>query len=686
MKSRLIFTRADAFLRRAILASLVALIAVAGFLTSDAASSNPPDFLTYQGYLADGSGLALAQDTPVNYNVVFRIYDSQSGGTLLWAEVQTVTVDKGYFSTVLGEGAVNASEPRPPLSAVFTNASASDRFLDMTVTIGGSSLNIAPRLRFLPSPYAFLARHATALTSPTGSPLVTTEGGVINFNGTVSNAGAIANSATTATSANVANTIVQRDASGNFAANHIFVGVGLSGPSVNAGHLHAGTYSPTHPQGAHLEWNHSNGGGETWILNQRGGGAGGIAFGEVDGLRSITERMRIRHDGRVGIGSNNPDAYLTVVSSGQTGGNNTAVFIANGINSGRFASHLHYGATGDVYWRSADGAGKVVLQDTGGNVGIGTANPLARLDVAGMGQFAGAQIGAGAAYGFYGDGGNIALRTFAGGGTYFQTLGGARTDMLIDPAGNVVIGSNPGPQGARLAVLEGFYHNGIYGAYINVGGAGGAVVHGEHLISIYAQHSMWVGNTVIVSSDERIKNIQGRSNSASDLETLLDIEITDYQYKDQISNGDSFHKKVIAQQVEEVFPQAITMQTNVIPDIFETGAFQDGWVSLSTDLKVGDRVRLIGEKDKDTVCEVLEIGEDSFRVSFETQGDQIFVYGREVDDFRVVDYDAISMLNVSATQELAEKVRVLEAKAARVDALEKELADLKKLVGQLTSN
>ena len=30
----------------------------------------------------------------------------------------------------------------------------------------------------------------------------------------------------------------------------------------------------------------------------------------------------------------------------------------------------------------------------------------------------------------------------------------------------------------------------------------------------------------------------------------------------------------------------------------------------------------------------------------------MFVYGREVDDFRTVDYDALTMLNVSATQQL----------------------------------
>ena len=36
---------------------------------------------------------------------------------------------------------------------------------------------------------------------------------------------------------------------------------------------------------------------------------------------------------------------------------------------------------------------------------------------------------------------------------------------------------------------------------------------------------------------------------------------------------------------------------------------------------------------------------------------EVFVYGREVDDFRTVDYEAISMLNVSATQELFKMIQ-----------------------------
>src|SRR5687768_5095175 len=62
-----------------------------------AANSSPPDRMTYQGFLVDANGTALGTDAPKNYDVIFKIYDSQSGGNLEWAEFQTVSVTKGYF-------------------------------------------------------------------------------------------------------------------------------------------------------------------------------------------------------------------------------------------------------------------------------------------------------------------------------------------------------------------------------------------------------------------------------------------------------------------------------------------------------------------------------------------------------------------------------------------------------------
>jgi hypothetical protein len=49
----------------------------------------------------------------------------------------------------------------------------------------------------------------------------------------------------------------------------------------------------THDQGAYLEWNKDNGGGKTYLLNQRGLGAGGFVVGEVTTANTISERLTI---------------------------------------------------------------------------------------------------------------------------------------------------------------------------------------------------------------------------------------------------------------------------------------------------------------------------------------------------------------------------------------------------------
>jgi len=93
------------------------------------------------------------------------------------------------------------------------------------------------------------------------------------------------------------------------------------------------------------------------------------------------KQHRCRYDDRVwpvaptlGIGTTTPGAPLWVNGSGTSAATaNTAVFSAPNIGS--YTSVVHWGATGDVYWRSASSSGKVILQDTGGNVGIGTTNP-----------------------------------------------------------------------------------------------------------------------------------------------------------------------------------------------------------------------------------------------------------------------------------------------------------------------
>ncbi len=186
---------------------------------------------------------------------------------------------------------------------------------------------------------------------------------------------------------------------------------------------------------------------------------------------------------------------------------------------------------------------------------------------------------------------------------------------------------------------------------------------------------------VYVSSDARIKDIQGRSDGAADLATLSQIEITDYTFKDAIANGSDPLKKVIGQQVEAVYPQAVKHVTDVVPDIYQKAAVIDGWVELATDLQAGERVRLIGE-ETEGIYEVLEVTPDAFRTDFVADGEAVFVFGREAQDFRKVDYEAISMLNVSATQEIN---RLVEQQAVEIEVLNTRLAALEQAANSVNT-
>lgn len=95
-----------------------------------------------------------------------------------------------------------------------------------------------------------------------------------------------------------------------------------------------------------------------------------------------------------------------------------------------------------------------------------------------------------------------------------------------------------------------------------------------------------------------------------------------------------------------------------VPNIYKASSIASGRIDMKNNLQIGDKVRLIFSMSEEKV-EVLEVGDGYFVVNSNNEG-AVFVYGQEVNDFHSVDYDAISMLNVSATQELLKRIEVLE--------------------------
>ena len=82
------------------LSTLLVALALLWTATSARAQTSgaPPERIAYQGFLTDGSGTALGATTPKNYDVTVKIYTAPTGGACVWAETQTVTVDRGNFS------------------------------------------------------------------------------------------------------------------------------------------------------------------------------------------------------------------------------------------------------------------------------------------------------------------------------------------------------------------------------------------------------------------------------------------------------------------------------------------------------------------------------------------------------------------------------------------------------------
>jgi hypothetical protein len=110
----------------------------------------------------------------------------------------------------------------------------------------------------------------------------------------------------------------------------------------------------------------------------------------------------------VGIGIH-PQASLDVNAQSEGWGARTAKF--RSASKGPLVSYIHEGPSGDWYIRSASSNGSVVLQDQGGNVGIGLDFPQYKLDVKGDVRMTDMPAGAGADVQI--TAGNVLVRVFS---------------------------------------------------------------------------------------------------------------------------------------------------------------------------------------------------------------------------------------------------------------------------------
>jgi hypothetical protein len=254
--------------------------------------------------------------------------------------------------------------------------------------------------------------------------------------------------------------------------------------------------------------------------------------------------------------------------------------------------------------------------------------------------------------------------------------------MIISKDGYVGIGTSS-PTQATLVVNGSQNFTTAYG-YLNSAGATGTFGSATNAYSIYASARI-AASEFNAYSDARIKKIKGLSNSSKDLTTLANIKITDYTHIDSIAKGNKEVKKVIAQELKTVYPQAVSTMTDVVPDIYQQASINnEGFVSLPTNLKAGEKVKIIFATGEE-ILEVTGVQETGFRVNSDKAG-KVFVYGRQVNDFHVVDYEALSTLNISATQALLKKIEALERQVNTLQIENAKITDLEKQIKEIQAS
>lgn len=228
-------------------------------------------------------------------------------------------------------------------------------------------------------------------------------------------------------------------------------------------------------------------------------------------------------------------------------------------------------------------------------------------------------------------------------------------------------------------------------------------------LSIWADRGIGTGSKFYHTSDERIKtNIRDISDNEA-LETFRKLQPKIYNYKDPIKAGYNSVYGFLAQEVEEVIPESTTKDTGFIPNIYSICEINNSTNTLTFhfdtsgdtidqfDLSVNDVIQI------EDVCKnmiertIVDIIDDySIQLNggyipphtHDSSGvqlpyNEVFVYGKKVDDLYRLGKDAIWTVAAAALQEVDKQ---LVAEKEKVATLENQMSELMARVAVLENS
>jgi len=449
------------------------------------------------------------------------------------------------------------------------------------------------------------------------------------------------------------------------------------------------------------------------------------------------EQMTLLPNGNFGIGTTIPPTKLTIHTPNNTDGfshESDGGIILKDVVGGISAA---FGTYSPHTFRLVANSIAAINIDINGNIGVGVTDQAFKMDIADRIRIRSSSVSSTAGISLN-NANNSAVNAFIGTkdldlvGIYGNTSGWGL--LMNTNTGAVAIGYQNPVAGYRLSILGNQYINGLLattgdaeiGADAQISGnlnVGGRMIVGSanqvgqfdlpplevnsnvsyqnyngwtyydntswsfnsNLLSIRA-HGAVMADYFISISDIRVKNITAVSNSTKDLETLNALKITDYTMKDKIQYGNKSFKKVIAQEVEKVYPQVISKKTDYIPNVYAIPSKIEktphGYLLSFNDkhnlTKTAKKIQVMAGRATNQF-DIISIPSDKqLEIKADNlETDKVFVYGEEVDDFRTVDYEGLTTLNISATQELSKLIKkqqtIIEIQQQQIEQLRKRM-------------
>jgi hypothetical protein len=270
--------------------------------------------------------------------------------------------------------------------------------------------------------------------------------------------------------------------------------------------------------------------------------------------------------------------------------------------------------------------------------------------------------------------------------------------MTLRGNGNVGIGVTD-PTYAKLHVIGSTSYN-ITARYYNVAGDNGTSTSNRDLSGYFGSHLACA--ELQVFSDRRIKTEIEDIDDGSALELFRQIQPKTYKYLDKVERGNERVYGFVAQEIKDLMPDAVDVSSGKIPNIYEVANVSNSNVitfthfntsNLESNSNIIEVQTVHGESHSLNITEVVD--EHTIRVNEDLSewigsvdesgnvatGNELFVYGQEVNDFHHLKKSAIWTVTTAALQEVdrqqqADKVRIselhteLQTLKARLNALE----------------